>query len=78
MNAVSGIFVALAVFFGGCYALDRIYAEVKSASVERVHKGMPSLSEFTNRLTYSKIVSNGTLVPLHCVQARKHAPSQQR
>jgi hypothetical protein len=66
MNAVSGIFVALALIFGGGYALDKIYVNVKSAAVERVHRGMPSLSAFTNRLTCSEISKSGDLVLIGC------------
>jgi hypothetical protein len=63
MNAVSGIFVALAL---GGYALDKIYLTVKRAAVERIQRGQPSLSDFTNRLTCSKIAMTGTLVPVKC------------
>jgi len=66
MNAVNGIFVALAIIFGGGYALDKIYVTVKGAAVERIQHGMPSLSAFTNRLTCSKISKSGTLVPVGC------------
>lgn len=66
MNAVSGIFVALAIIFGGGYALDKIYVAVKRTAVEQVHHGMPSLSRFTNRLTCSKISAAGNLEPTKC------------
>ena len=71
MSALSGIFLALALIFGGGYALDRIYVAVKTAAVERVHRGMPHLSDFTSRLTCSKISRNGTLVPAKCGSRRK-------
>jgi hypothetical protein len=70
MNSVSGIFIGLAVLFGGGYALDRIYVTVKEASVERIHRGMPSLSEFTSRLSCSKISTAGTLVRKRCGKTR--------
>ena len=66
MNAVSGIFAALALVFGGGYALDQIYVATKLAALARVHRGMPHLSDFTNRLTGSKIDRNGALVPAAC------------
>ena len=66
MNSVSGIFIGLAVLFGGGYALDKIYVAVKAASVERVHRGMPSLSDFTSRLTCSEISTAGTLSHKRC------------
>jgi hypothetical protein len=66
MNAVSGIFVALALIFGGGYALDKIYVATKMAAVERIHRGMPHLSEFSNRLTCSKIGRIGALVSAPC------------
>jgi hypothetical protein len=66
MNSVSGIFVALAVIFGGGFALDKIYVAAKTAAVERVHRGMPSLSEFTHRLSCSEISASGTLVVKKC------------
>jgi hypothetical protein len=66
MNSVSGIFVAVALIFGGGYALDKIYLATKMAAVERIHRGMPHLSDFTNRLTCSKISEGGRLVPIKC------------
>lgn len=70
MNAVNGIFIALAFIFGGGYALNKIYVAVRVAAVERVHRGMPHLSDFTNRLTCSKISTAGTLVPTRCGKSR--------
>lgn len=75
MNAVSGIFVALALIFGGGYALEKIFLTVKQAAVENIHHGMPSLSQFTNRLTCSHIASDGNLVPLKC--GRNHTPQRE-
>lgn len=66
MNAVSGIFVALSIVFGGGYALHEIYVATKVAAVERIHRGMPHLSDFTNRLTCSKISKTGAFVPIRC------------
>lgn len=66
MNAVNGIFIALALVFGGGYALDKIYVTVKSTAVERIHRGMPSLTAFTNRLTCSKITDSGKFVKTKC------------
>ena len=66
MNAVGGIFVALALIFGGGYALNRIYVAAKYLAVERVHRGMPQLSEFTSRMTCSKISDEGELVSARC------------
>ena len=65
MNSLSGIFVGLAVIFGGGYAVDKIYVTLKEAAVERIHRGMPPLSKFTNCLTRSRI-STGKLVPAKC------------
>lgn len=66
MNAVSGIFLALSLIFGGGYALDKILRETKRGAVEHVQRGMPSLSQFTNRLTCSKISTSGTHVRMKC------------
>ncbi len=66
MNAVSGIFVALALIFGGGYALDKIYVTVRRAAVERVHRGAPSLSQFTNQLTCSKFSASGEYIATKC------------
>ena len=66
MNAVSGIFVGLALMFGGGFALEKIYVAVKGAAVARIHRGMPHLSEFSSRMTCSKISKDGTLVPTKC------------
>ncbi len=66
MNAISGIFVALSLIFGGGYALNKIYVATKTAAVERIQRGMPPLSRFTNRLTCSKIASSGEYVATHC------------
>ena len=70
MNAVNGIFVALAVIFGGGYALDKIYVTVKQAALERVHRGQPSLEQFTNRLTCARISKSGELLTLKCRRSR--------
>lgn len=66
MNAISGIFVALALIFGGGYALDKIYAKTKQAAVERIRRGMPPLSRFTNKLTCSKFSASGNYVATKC------------
>lgn len=71
MNAINGIFVAVALVFGGGYALDKIYVAVKRATVERIHRGQPSLSAFTNRLTCSKIAESGVLVRFKCGRKTK-------
>lgn len=55
MNAINGLFLAVVIFFGGGYAVNKIYKEVKQLTVGRMHKGLPSLSKFTNRLTMSRI-----------------------
>lgn len=67
MSTVNGIFIALALVFGGGYALDKIYVAVKTAAVERIQKGQPSLSQFTNRLTCSHIsAQTGALIKDKC------------
>lgn len=71
MNAVSGIFVALAIVFGGGYALDKISLATKMAATRNVHRGMPSLSNFTNHLTCSRISRAGTLVAMKCKKRAK-------
>ena len=70
MNAVNGIFMAVALIFSGGYALDKIYIAVKRAAVEHVHHGMPPLSRFTNRLTCSHISMGGELQRLKCKRTR--------
>lgn len=70
MNSVGGIFVAVAMVFGGGYAMNKIYVAIKMAAVERVQKGMPHLSEFTNRMTCSRISRTGTLIPAKCGKRR--------
>jgi hypothetical protein len=70
MNAVSGIFVALSLIFGGGYALNKIYVATKTAAVERIQRGMPPLSRFTNQLTCSKISASGKLVPVKCKRSK--------
>ena len=62
MNAVSSIFVAIMLVFGGGYALDKIYVTVKRAAVERIQRGQPSLEQFTNRLTGFRIDKSGNLI----------------
>lgn len=66
MNAVNGIFLALAIIFGGGYALEKIHTAIKRAAIFQVHRGMPSLSNFTNRLTCSKISERGDLERIPC------------
>lgn len=71
MNAVSGIFVALAIIFGGGFVLEKIYVAVKTAAVERIHRGQPSLMSFTNKLTCSKISKDGNLEKASCNKRSK-------
>jgi hypothetical protein len=73
MDAVNGIFIAVALIFGGGYALDKIQTTVKRAAVENIHHGMPSLSQFTNRLTCAKISNSGNLVSSKCSNVRYKA-----
>lgn len=70
MNAVGGIFVAVALIFGSGYALNRIYVATRYLALERIHRGMPHLSEFTSRMTCSKISNEGVLVPARCGKRR--------
>lgn len=66
MNAISGIFVALSLIFGGGYALNKIYFATKKAAVERLQRGMPPLSRFTNQLTCSKFTPSGEYIATKC------------
>lgn len=68
MNAVSGIFVALSLIFGGGYALNKIYLSAKSAAVERIQKGTPPLSRFTSQLTCAKFSKTGDYVSTSCAK----------
>lgn len=70
MNAVSVIFVAVALIFGGGYALDKIYVTVKGAAVERIQRGMPPLSRFTNQLTCSKFTPSGDYAKTKCGRSK--------
>lgn len=70
MNAVNGIFVALAIMFCGGYALDKIYVTVKRAAVERIQRGTPSLSNFSNRLTCNRISQQGDLEQVSCCRKK--------
>ncbi len=72
MDSVSGIFLALSLIFGGGYALDKILGAVKTAAVERIQEGQPSLEQFTNRLTCSKISESGRLVRIKCGRVSSH------
>lgn len=66
MNAVSGIFVAVALIFGGGYALDRNHDAVKTNAVQRVQKGTPSLSAYTNKLTCASFSNSGAYGERKC------------
>lgn len=48
------------------YAVDKIYVTLREAAVERIHRGIPPLSKFTNCLTCSRISTGGKLVPSKC------------
>jgi hypothetical protein len=76
MNAVGGIFAALAIIFSGGYALKQFHREIKKGAIEHVHHGMPSLVQFTNLLTCSKIDRSGNLVRERCGRARNALPSR--
>lgn len=71
MNAVSGIFVALSLIFGGGYALNKVYVATKTAAAERIQRGMPPLSRFTSELTCSKFSSSGEYVSAGCHRTKK-------
>jgi len=56
MGAVAEIFVALAFLVGaGDLALNKIHHEVRSAAVQKVQQGLPSLESYTRRLTGKQI-----------------------
>jgi hypothetical protein len=77
MNAVSGIFAALAILFGGGYALEKIHQEIRKNAVTRLHSGMPSLVQFTNRMTCAKIDKDGRLIRMKCGRSERK-PRQKR
>lgn len=76
MNAVSGIFVALSLIFGGGYALSKIFVSTKGAAVERVQRGMPPLSRFTNQLTCSQFTASGEYVAAKCSRSKRNRSTQ--
>lgn len=71
MNAVSGIFIALSLILSGGYILNKIYVATQLAAIERIQRGMPPLSRFTNRLTCSTISNDGKLVRQKCSLPKK-------
>ena len=55
MAAVMEILVGLLVLFGaGNFALKKIHDEVRAAAIEKVHRGLPSLEVYTQRLSGKK------------------------
>lgn len=51
MESVKEIFVALTILFGCGYAAEKVHAYVKHAAIEQIQKGLPSLSDYTRKLT---------------------------
>lgn len=66
MNALGEILVAISLLVGCGYAMDKIYITVKREALIHAHRGLPSLSAYTSKLTCSKIDSSGRLVPVPC------------
>lgn len=66
MNAIGEIFAALLILFASGYGMEKIYVAVKREAIIKVHRGLPSLSAYTNKLTCSKISENGSLIPAKC------------
>ena len=66
MNAVGEIFVALALLAGSGYATEKVYIVVERETLIHVHRGLPSLSAYTARLTCSTLERSGRLVPARC------------
>ena len=66
MNAIGEIFVALSLLIGSGYAVEKIYVTVERETLIHVHRGLPSLSAYTSRLTCSKIDNTGRLMPARC------------
>jgi len=71
MNAVSGIFVSVSLIFGGGYALNKIFVETQREAVMHIQRGLPSLSNFTERLTCRKITNSGKLILSSCARHEK-------
>lgn len=72
MNAINTIFITLSLLFCGGYALHKIYITTKTMAIERIQKGMPHMSDFTNRLTCSKLSKSGTLKFIKNCEKRKN------
>ena len=66
MNAIGEIFAALLILFASGYGMEKLYVAVKQEAIIKVHRGLPSLSAYTNELICSKILKNGRLVSANC------------
>ncbi len=51
MESVKEIFVALMILFSGGYAAEKMHTYVKQLAIERIQKGLPPLSTYTQKLT---------------------------
>jgi len=69
MSALKDLFAALLLLAGSGWALEKTYIEVRKAALIKAHQGLPSLTNFTQRLTCSKIAEDGRLVSAGCKRA---------
>lgn len=58
MKELIGIAVVVATLFGGTIAAEKIFADVRKASLTKAAQGLPDLSAFTKVLTHKTKKSN--------------------
>lgn len=51
MESVKEIFLAVMILVGGGFSVVKIHNHVKQLAVEKVQKGLPKTSRFTEKLT---------------------------
>lgn len=51
MESVKEIFVALMILFSGGYVAEKVHTNVKQVAIEQIQKGLPPLSNYSQKLT---------------------------
>lgn len=50
MESVKEIFIALMILLGGSFAAEKMHSYVKQTAIIQIQKGLPPLSNYTQKL----------------------------
>ena len=63
-NLIDAIFKIILTFTIGSVSLKYLASNMQKEAITKVHKGLPSLSSYTNKLTGYKFDENMNYVPI--------------